>query len=164
MFKKLISKWKEEWWEHKAEKLAKEYAQAESELKEEFQDHLEKDRASFDLKREQLIREGQDMEIRLARLEVKRAELSEMEQRVNDKKEELAHLNEELLAQLRIAEAKCSPSNVFMDAFALGASKTWDLLLPVMAGNIEALKKKIYEEATSDTIIRMNGRKARRDD
>ena len=156
MFKKLISKWKEEWWEKKSESLAKEYAEAESALKAEFSEHLEKDKASFNLKLEELQFKGQEIEKRLARLEVKHAELSEMERLVADRKERLAHVSTELLDQIRIAEAKSSPSSVFMHAFTLGASKTWDLLLPVMTGNIEALRKKIYEDATSDAISRMN--------
>jgi len=156
MFKKLISKWKEEWWEKREDYLVKEFSQREAELKADLEEHLIKDKESFSNHMKKLQAEGQEIESRLARLEVKKAELSEMERRITDKRQELASINDELLQQIRTAEAKSSPSSVFMHAFTLGASKTWDLLLPVMTGNIEALKKKIYEDATTEAISRMN--------
>ena len=72
---------------------------------------------------------------------------------------ELARADNDLKIQIRLLEAKASPTSVWTEAFSLGVSKTWDLLLPVMTGNIEALKKKIYEDATFDSITRMNGKK-----
>lgn len=48
---------------------------------------------------------------------------------------------------------------IWMDGFAAGVSKSWDSLIPVMAGNIEALKKKIHEDATLEALKRLNGKR-----
>ena len=159
MFNKLIQKWKEEWWEKKSDELSKEYASEEALLKSEFREHLEKDQASFNLKLEELRKEGLEVETRLIRLGLKKLELDEIEKRTEDKKLELIKLNEELKTQIRIAEGKSSPGTMWATAFSMGVSKAWDMLLPVMAGNIETLKKKIYDDATMDALSRLNGKK-----
>ena len=148
----MFKKWKEEWWEKRQNDLCSQYSSIESSLKAELEELLEKDRTAFK-------NSLNEIEKATIELEYKKKEIEELSKRLDERKLELLQANDELKQQLRIIEAKSSPSSVFTEAFSLGVSKTWDLLLPVMVGNIEALKKKIYEDATFEAISRLNGKK-----
>lgn len=45
--------------------------------------------------------------------------------------------------------------DIWIQGFTAGVSKSWDLLTPIMVGNIEKLKDKIRDEATEEAIRRM---------
>lgn len=46
-------------------------------------------------------------------------------------------------------------ADIWMAGFEAAMSKSWDMLVPVMAGNLEVLKKKIHDDATMEVIKRM---------
>lgn len=43
----------------------------------------------------------------------------------------------------------------WMDGFNIGMSKSIDQLVPLISGNIETIRKKIYEDAISESLKRM---------
>ena len=157
MIKGLLKIWKEEWWEKQSDSLAQEYAQRERELKEEFKEHLEADSTSFNLKLEEMRKESLELETRILRLQVKKAELGEMERRTDDKKLELSKLNEELLVQIRLIEAKASPSNVWQDAYGKGFQAGMEWREKVGPSLDEKQIRIIKETAINGTLERMNG-------
>jgi len=159
MFKKLQEKWKQEWWEKRQDDICREYSAREKELKADLEEHLEQDRQAIEASKASLSAKELEIEMRSAKLSIRQAEIEELEVRVAERKFELLKADNDLKAQIKLLEAKASPTAVWTEAFSLGVSKTWDLLLPVMTGNIEALKKKIYEDATFDSIARLNGKK-----
>jgi len=150
----IFKRWKEEWWAKRESNLAQEYAERERELKSELDSHIEKDRASFNKSKEKF-----DAEINQAitQLELRKLEVEEYLKRIEDRRVELAHKNEEYLTQLRLIEAKASPSQVWTEAFTLGFSKAWDMKLDVMRDGLDRSRQLIRDTAISETIARMNG-------
>ena len=142
---RLEEKWKEEWIKRSMESLTQEY----SDLKGDFEKSFEKFAGEIQTKKQSLLN----------RIKIEEEEVEHRLKLIEDRKLELLRVDNDLKSQIKVLEAKASPSAVWTEAFSLGVSKTWDLLLTVMAGNIEALKKKIYEDATFDSITRLNGKK-----
>ena len=93
----------------------------------------------------------------LSRLKVMEEEIQFRESILADRKLELIKADNELKDQIRLLEAKASPSAVWCEAFSQGMSKAWDFLLPGMQENMEKLKKKIHDDAIADTLERLNG-------
>lgn len=133
---KLFDKWKEEWWAKHSDEISTYYETEYSEL-------IKKHEA----KKEELLKriklEEDDLTYRLAR--------------IDDRKIELERLDADYKLQIKIVEAKSHPSNVWAEAFTAGANKVWDLIAPVMIGNLEKLKSTIQEEAIEEAIRRLGG-------
>lgn len=97
---------------------------------------------------------------RLEKLQHDQESMDEMAKRVLDRKQELERVSNELRDQIRLLEAKASPSSVWGEAFSSGFSKAWDMMLPVMqSGNaklIEYTKEQTIDQALSglDGIVR----------
>ncbi len=152
MFKKLINSWKQEWLEKNKLLLMvnheSDFAKMQSDFEKLKKEHEEKFQLAYS-----------EAKKKYEALTFQQAEIDELSKRLEERKLALARENEDLKIKLKLAEAKSSPSNVWVEGFTLGVSKTWDLLMPVMVGNVEALKKKIYEDATLESLSRLNGRK-----
>ena len=148
MFKKLFEKWKHEWWEKKSSYLEKEHNQRLLELTIKFESELEAMNVSGESQKQALIN----------RINIEEDELKYRLQVLEDRKFEVIKADNDLKTQIKLLEAKASPTAVWVEAFTSGVNKTWDMLLPVMTGNIETMRKKIYEDAINDSLKRM-GRK-----
>ena len=86
------------------------------------------------------------------RLAAQKDDLLALEQRQAERKEELAKANEELRTQLRLLEAKASPTNVWSEAFSLGVSKAWDMMLPLMRESAGKSYEVIFADAVEQTL------------
>lgn len=76
------------------------------------------------------------------------------------KKEWIQKNEEKLIAEYKSRFLSESyRSQLWMEGFAAGVSKSWDSLIPIIQGNVEQLKKKVYEDAINDSIKRFNGAK-----
>lgn len=157
MIRRLLKRWKEEWWERHSEKLALEYANQESHLKAELDELLTKDKLAFTSKLEELKREGLELETRLMKLSIKKIELSEIESRVDAKKAELDILNSELLTKIRVAESKGSPSGIWNQAYGQGFQAGYDFAIKFLPELSDRQVNLIKEIAISDTLKRFNG-------
>ena len=143
MFKKLFESWKQEWWFKQALKLHEEYASKQSELESRFDNEIK------------------DVYIRkqkiLSKLKIEEDELAHRLEIISDRKIELAKADNELRTQIKLLEAKASPTSVWCEAFTQGMSKSWDLMLPIISDNVEKVKRAIYDKATADTLERLHG-------
>ena len=79
-------------------------------------------------------------------------DLQDLEQRVEARKLDLEKANEDLKEQIRLIEAKASPSNVWVESFTSGFSKAWDMMLPLMNDGITKLKQSLKDQAMDDAI------------
>ena len=148
MFKKLFDKWKHEWWINQVSKLEEEYKDKKLELELEFEKEIDEITKKREFDKQSIIN----------RIEFEEEELNHRLKVLEDRKIEAIKADNELKTQIKLLEAKASPSSVWVEAFTAGVHKTWDMLLPVMTGNVEAMRKKIYEDAINDSLKRM-GRK-----
>lgn len=149
---RLEAKWKEEWINNNNEllnSLDKEYVNKKNSLEESFEKSLKKFESEVQTKKQSILN----------KIKIEEEEVEHRLKIVEDRKLDLISTDNHLKAQIKLLEAKASPTAVWTEAFSLGVSKAWDMLLPIMAGNVEALKKKIYEDATFDAISRLNGKK-----
>ena len=86
----------------------------------------------------------------------KTQDLEELEKRVLDRRAELERANEELKTQIRLIEAKASPSNIWESSFTLGFSKAWDMMLPVMSNGLEKVKENIRNNEIEESFTRID--------
>src|SRR3990167_6014586 len=93
-----------------------------------------------------------DLETREKELDFKRRDIEDLEKRLHDKKSDLEKANEEIRNQIRLIEAKASPSSVWVESFSHGFSKAWDMMMPIVNEGSEKLKNSIYRKATDETI------------
>ena len=126
--------WKTQWWSRREASLHSEFALREGEL------------------RARLL-------AGLTQLEEKERELKGLEadctmgaSRLEQRRVELAQANEDLREQLRLLEAKARPDAVWAEAFSLGFSKAWDMMLPIMTGGMERLKTAVRDAAIQETV------------
>lgn len=153
MIKKLIDKWKKEWWINHSSRLIEEYSKEESKLVESLKSEIKRNIEMMEIERDTLYAK--------TRLEIQKGEVLEEEikyrlKNLEERKLELIEADKELKTQIKLIEAKAHPSSLFMEAFSLGMSKCWELALPMMAENVEKLKLKIKEEAAKEAIGRFN--------
>ena len=152
MFKKLISSWKAEWFNRKESELVFEYSRRlESMIKQVRSEGEER----LDAIRDQTLLEIETKESALKIIKSQNEDLSFQQKRLDDRKLELIQAQDELKIQIRLIEAKASPSSIFIEAFSQGINKAWDLLLPVMSENIDKLKIKMKEDAAIEAIQRL---------
>jgi len=83
-------------------------------------------------------------------------ELDALKKRAEDKRIELESVNKELLDQIRLIEAKSSPSGVWAQAFSMGFSKAWDMMMPIINKGIEKREESISERAIEGVLRGMN--------
>src|SRR3990167_6906624 len=117
------------------------------EVKEEETNEKEKE---LDFKRRDI--EVKEEETNEKELDFKRRDIEDLEKRLHDKKSDLEKANEEIRNQIRLIEAKASPSSVWVESFSHGFSKAWDMMMPIVNEGSEKLKNSIYRKATDETI------------
>ena len=140
MINKLINKWKQEWYLRHSADLAREF---EAKLKENetlFLKEIECQKAIHEEK-----------------IKILKEEEAHRERLVSDRISELKSVDNDLKNQIKILEAKAHPSEVWAQAFSMGVSKTWDMLLPTMTENIEKLRESLFQRATEEALGRLNG-------
>jgi len=76
-------------------------------------------------------------------------------QELDDRKITLESKKAELAQQIKIIEAKSSPSSIWTEAFTLGMSKSWDMMLPMIQTNMDKIIKKMKEDAAIEAISRL---------
>lgn len=143
LFQKLKDEWKKEWLEKNIAEITSSY---QSEL-ESTKTYLE-DKINSQKVKNQIL---------LNNLKIEEEEIAYKLKILNDRKLEVIQKDNELKDQIKILEAKASPSSVWCEAFTQGMNKAWDLMFPVMSENIEKVKQAIYDKATTDTLARLNG-------
>ncbi len=152
MIKKLIERWKREWWLKNASELAKEYQSKQIELEKNLSDEIRLTIQKLELERDVLYSK---IKSEIEKGKILEEEVLYREKNLESRKLELIKADNELKKQIATIEAKASPSSVWAEAFTAGANKTWDLIIPVMTENISKLKKKIEEDATAEAIARL---------
>lgn len=129
---------KAEWWARREAALRAEFAAQETHLKAEQSQTLQELRQAFATAQETLQRDQRD--------------LADLEQRLQDRKVEVARVHEELQQQLRLIEAKASPANIWIEAFSLGLSKYCDIILPLLKETLGKSYTQIQEEVTNQVL------------
>lgn len=152
MFNKLKSQWKNDWWIKECGNVATEYQSRRNDLEKRLQEELARFEEAFDIEKE----------ISCVRIESERKKIKLLEEEVEyrfktleERRLELIKVDNELKTQIKLLEAKASPSAVWSEAFSQGMSKCWDLALPFMQENIEKFKTKVKEDAAVEAIQRL---------
>lgn len=128
----------------------------EDSLKEEYKDRIE----SLYLSLNEREKSANDRIIELEKsLEMRKAQLELDNEIIQRRRIELANESDILREQLKILEAKSHPSSVWTEAFSMGFSKAWDMMIPIMTEGVHKLKKQIEDQAIDETILRMNDNK-----
>lgn len=83
-------------------------------------------------------------------------DMADLEKRVQDRKVDLEKVNAELKTQIRMIEAKARPDHVWTNAFSLGFSKAWDMMMPMMTDGIDKVKEQIKNQEIESSISRIN--------
>jgi hypothetical protein len=150
MFKKIIDRWKKEWLEKKSCELEEEFS---SNLKETNRIlNEEKDKVLESIKKNWISEESALMRS----IEIKKSEIEDLEKRVNLRTQELQRENENLKEQIRLIEAKSSPSSIWESAVQTGWLMAWDSMKPIMNDAVERQKKIIEQNAIEDTLKRIS--------
>jgi len=152
IFNKLFQKWKNEWWIKECAKVASEYEDRKKDLEEILDEELLRTKEMLDLEIE-VMRVG--LESKKRKLTVEQEEVDYRLKNLEERKAELASADNYLKGQIKLLEAKASPSAVWAEAFGQGMSKSWDLMLPFMLENIDKLKMKLKEDAAMEAIQRL---------
>ena len=138
------------WFKNKLEKL---FIPKKAEIELEFRQKEEELRKGFE---DSFTKVKNDIDEKLSKLRKQQADLEDDEQRVLDRKKELAKTNEELKVQIRLIEAKASPDSVWAEAFGHGFSKAWDMMLPIMMDGIQKVKDEIRNQEIDNSMPRLN--------
>ena len=141
----MFKKWKEEWLKKNEYKLKGEYEAKLASLEKDYKEVLDLSNKVYS-----------DSKKKYQELTFQQAELDELSTRLGERKLALAHENEELKQQLKIAEAKSAPSSVWESAFTCGFSKAWEMMKLQQEG-FEKVKKIVEDKAINDTLRRLNG-------
>ena len=113
---------------------------------------LETSEKELDFKRRDIEVKEEETNEKEKELDFKRRDIEDLEKRLHDKKSDLEKANEEIRNQIRLIEAKASPSSVWVESFSHGFSKAWDMMMPIVNEGSEKLKNSIYRKATDETI------------
>lgn len=146
----LFSQYKNKWWAEREESLKREFAQKEVELLKDLHDKEREVLETVEQRKSSLKDERESVE--------KIAKENELyETLVHDRRIELEKANNDLKQQIRLIEAKAKPDSVWTEAFSLGFSKAWDMMLPLMSQGFENMKDKIRNDAIEESIKGYNG-------
>jgi hypothetical protein len=122
----------------------------EKKMEEEFRPQLEAIRS-------QIEKTSDDLHARINRIRLEQAELESLEKRVQDRREDLNRVNQELRDQIRLIEAKAAPDQVWISAFQAGFNKCWDMMWEYQSEQVTKLREKIKSQAITETLERLNG-------
>lgn len=150
MFKKikelLHEKWKAKWWLKEASNIAGQYESERKSLEKQLSEGLKTMESEWAHRKELLQK----------RLSLEEESVSYRIKNLADRELELIKADNDLKIQIRTIEAKASLSSVWAEAFSMGVSKTWDMLLPIMSENVDKLKSKMKEDAIHEAIGRLH--------
>lgn len=141
----IFKKWKDEWLKKKEVDINLEFDSKIKSLMANWQNQLKTAEDSIEAKKREM--------------DLKELEIDIITKTLDERKIELQKTDSHLREQIRLLEAKASPTNVWCEAFSLGFSKAWDMMLPLQLDGIEKMKKSISDNAISETLRRMNANK-----
>ena len=152
MIKKLLDKWKHEWWVKHSSDVVREYESKKIELISKLEKDMKINVEKFELQRDVIYAK--------VKAEIKKGEVLEEEvayrlKNLEERKLELIQSDNDLKSQIKLLEAKAHPSGVWTEAFTLGVSKCWEMVLPVMSENLDKLKSKMKDDAIHEAIARL---------
>lgn len=153
MIKKILEKWKQEWWLKHASEMAKEYQIRESGLITSLEEEMKRNIEKAELERDILYAKVKG---EIEKGKVLEEEVSYRSENLDGRRLELIQADNDLKEQIRILEAKSHPSNVWTEAFTLGVSKSWEMMLPIMTQNLDKVIAKIKEDSVKEAIGRLN--------
>lgn len=149
MFDKLKEQWKKKWLSENQEKLIQEF---DSELKTVQEEMLalksSLTQSSEELKSKKKSLE-EEMQSQFHQIEIKRVDNEALSLKLDS-------INESIRQQILLAETKANPANVWTDAFSLGFSKAWDMMMPMMTQGLSNSKKMIEDAAIQSTLTRIS--------
>lgn len=153
MIKKMVEKWKQEWWIKHAAELATEYQSRQFDLVKKLEEEMKSNVEQIELQRDILYAKTKS--------EIQKGEILETEivyrlKNLEDRKLELIKADNELKEQIKLIEAKAHPSAVWTEAFSLGVSKSWEMMLPIMTQNLDKVISKIKEDSVKEAIGRLH--------
>jgi len=148
MFAYFVKNKLQKWWDSRCPEIRKEFHDKEQELIFESEKYLENMRVRLDLKKKEL---DDELEI----IERRKLDNEDIEKRIEDRKQELLRVNEELKTQIRLIEAKASPDQIWTNAFSQGVSKAWDMMVPIMAENVKKAKETIRNQEIDNSLPRI---------
>lgn len=149
---KLKERWKQEWWLKHAAEVAREFQSRQDDLEKRLNDEIKVNLTRLELERDTLYAK---IKVEIEKGKILEEEVAYREKTLKDRKMELIQLDNDVKEQIKILEAKSSPSAVWAQAFTAGASKAWDLITPVMTENLSKLKIRMEEEAVQTAIARL---------
>jgi hypothetical protein len=140
------------------------YQAIEKKCKDEFDIKRKQLENEFDIKRKQLEnKNNSELEVLKVALELQTKALNTEIQEIAKKRKELdmelletktqfEKTNNELKAQIRLLEAKASPSNVWCEAFSSGFSKAFDLMQDIIKKGTQGIEDYFKEEAHIEAL------------
>lgn len=149
----MFNKWKEVWWAKNVEALSREYSAKKEEIISHLEEDLKQTKKVWDNERLKLQSE---IDLGEHRLSILQEDITYRKKLLEDRRMELILADNKVKEQIKLLEAKASPSGVWAEAFTLGVSKCWDLLLPAMTENIDKMKTRIKEDCAREAIGRFN--------
>ena len=141
------------WQKLKAQWLASQEVKLQAEFAPQLQHlqaTLQENETALSTRLARVTQEAQDVEVRSR-------DVRDLEQRLQDRKEELARQNDELRTQIRLIEAKSSPDSVWVEAFSRGYEKAWETMWPFFESNLTRVKEVIRRVAIDETLQNLHG-------
>ena len=124
--------------------------------KKQLEEHYQKQKEELIARLQKQTEEASEyLQTQLKSLDKSIQEAKYEEEAVAKRKADLERTNQDLKEQIRIIEAKSSPSAVWESAFSLGFSKAWDMMLPHMVQGLDKLKETIREQEIEASLSRL---------
>ena len=152
----IFNKWKEEWIKKHKSKIEFEYYKELKRIKDSYVNDIKEAQESLNIRKEKREKEIDDIE---KSLEYKKKDLEDLLLRQKDKETELKKVNDNLRDQIRLIEAKASPSSVWESAFSSGFSSGFNMAIRSVTQIDDSVKKAIKRKSIDEAIRRMNGNK-----
>mgnify|MGYP001607455958 CR=1 FL=1 len=135
------NEFRQAWWEHHRQELEKAHAQQIADLQSAHE-------SSLTFIRNQLQSDLSELkeECHLY-FEQEKEEIANLRLRLQDRKEELARANAEYRTQIRLIEAKASPSNIWSEAVSTGFKMAWDMMSSLQAEGLAKISQQARDGA-----------------
>lgn len=152
MIKKLLDKWKQEWWLRNASNIAREFQHRQTDLENKLNHESRINIQKLELERDILYAK---IKAEIEKGNILEAEVEYREQILSDRKLELIRADNELREQIKLTQAKASPDQIWSQAFTTGVSKTLDMIIPTITSGFDKFKVKVQEDAVQEAIARL---------
>lgn len=137
-------------------KKTKWLARQEATLQQEFQPRLEALKAAQEVCLEVVARQTAEAEAALQKVERLRQSVADSEVLLQDRQVAVRQASEELRQQLRLLEAKASPTEVWSQAMATGYRAALETLTPLMREGMSTMLEKVRQDAIDQTVKNIN--------